>query len=775
MKQTKVSVFAGVLGNIKSFDLTIEEVAQRLQSAYKEDIERIRLLPKSEYDNEKKKLHAILFGGLAVNRTDNDIQEPSGLMITDYDHLPAVEYQRIWDKLKADKHTVLLFRSPSGDGIKAVVSISKSNKDEYRKRFKAYASYINEPDYFDIKNSNISRLCFVSYDPDLYVNYDAEQYTDINNDEGYSFSERPAQLPLSDDGEVAKRLEKWLVNNFPYTRGNRNDSIFKFAASCCDYGVNQDYCVDYCKYYIVNDDFSENEIINTVKSAYRKGNFGSKYFEDDRKKHLIISAIRSKQSSEEIKQKYQINDEVLAEIMGNTTNDIFWNIDNKGKISIDSLKFKNFLEDSGFYKYFPEGALIPTFVKVKSNILSFSSSALIKEYVLDYLEQKEPQVFNYCSKNSSMFTDQFLTLLKSIDVKILQDTKDCAYIPFLNGVLKVNKESARLISYIDIDGFIWERQIIQRNYQHSDAIDCDFSDLCLKVCNNDQDRFQALCTSLGYLIHGYKDKTHQKAIIFNDQEIDDNPNGGSGKSIMINALRQFKAVVVIDGKKYDNKGDFVYQRVSIDSQVLAFDDVRRNFNFEDLFPLITEGVTVNRKNKDEIFIPFERSPKILITTNYVIKGHGHSHERRRHEIEFYQYFNAKRTPVQEYKRLLFDEWNEQDWIVFDNFMVWCLQTYMEFGLVKAQLENAERKRLIQETCQEFIDFIEDYDFNYSFPIYLKEIKNNFINNNKEYSNLTNKRWSMWINMFITHSNDSYTLGKDRNGAHITKHRGSDAN
>ena len=30
--------------------------------------------------------------------------------------------------------------------------------------------------------------------------------------------------------------------------------------------------------------------------------------------------------------------------------------------------------------------------------------------------------------------------------------------------------------------------------------------------------------------------------------------------------------------------------------------------------------------KDEIFIPFERSPKIIITTNYVINGVGSSHE-----------------------------------------------------------------------------------------------------------------------------------------------------
>jgi hypothetical protein len=766
MKNTKVSIFAGVLGNVKAFDLTIEEIAERLKFSYKNDIERLRQLPKNEYDIEKKKLHAILFGGLAVNRTDNDINEPSGLMVTDYDHLPMEQYQRIWDKLKNDKHTVLMFRSPSGDGIKAVVSIPKSSKDDYRKRFKAYEEYIKEPEYFDEKNSNISRLCFVSYDPDLYFNEAAEQFNNINELEPFKRSERAPILPVTDEEKLTDIAFKWLDKKHGYSKGNRNNSIYQFAGACCRFGVSEGYCEYFAINHIINDDFDHSEAKAAIKSAYRTNIFNDEYFEDSQKIKNIQYAIQSKQPNEIIKERYNVSEEVLAEILGNTTNDIFWAIDNKQKISIDSLKFKNFLEDSGFYKYFPEGALIPTFVKVKSNILSFSSAALIKEYVLDYLERKEPAVFNYCTKNSSLFTDQFLTLLKSIDVKILQDSKTEAYIPFLNGVLHVTKDKTQLINYIDINGFIWERQIIQRNWKEVDDIDNDFSSLAMRVSNNNADRMDALCSALGYLIHGYKDKTHQKAIIFNDQEIDENPNGGSGKSIMINALKAFKNVVVIDGKKYDNKGDFVYQRVSIDSQILAFDDVRRNFNFEDLFPLITEGVTVNRKNKDEIFIPFERSPKILITTNYVIKGHGHSHERRRHEIEFYQYFNANHTPVKEYGRLLFDDWSAEDWAKFDNFMIFNLQHYLTKGLLSAPLENAERKRYIQETCIEFVDFIEDYDFVYNSPYYIKELFNIFIGINKEYNKLTNKRWAMWINIFLKYDKRDFITSKDRAGVWI---------
>jgi hypothetical protein len=150
----------------------------------------------------------------------------------------------------------------------------------------------------------------------------------------------------------------------------------------------------------------------------------------------------------------------------------------------------------------------------------------------------------------------------------------------------------------------------------------------------------------------------------------------------------------------------------------------------------------------------------------VIKGHGHSHERRRHEIEFYQYFNANHTPVKEYGRLLFDDWSAEDWAKFDNFMIFNLQHYLTKGLLSAPLENAERKRYIQETCIEFVDFIEDYDFVYNSPYYIKELFNIFIGINKEYNKLTNKRWAMWINIFLKYDKRDFITSKDRAGVWI---------
>ena len=101
---------------------------------------------------------------------------------------------------------------------------------------------------------------------------------------------------------------------------------------------------------------------------------------------------------------------------------------------------------------------------------------------------------------------------------------------FKNGVVKIGKKKVEFLSYIQVDGFVWQKHIIDRDYVHSDDVSNDFKDLVSKVSNEDETRLKSLENTIGYLMHSFKDKTDQKAIILNDQEINDDPNGGSGKS-----------------------------------------------------------------------------------------------------------------------------------------------------------------------------------------------------------------------------------------------------
>lgn len=205
-------------------------------------------------------------------------------------------------------------------------------------------------------------------------------------------------------------------------------------------------------------------------------------------------------------------------------------------------------------------------------------------------------------------------------------------------------------------------------------------------------------------MHGYKNLSYCPAVILNDEVISDNPEGGTGKGLFMNAINQMKKLVVIDGKQFAFEKSFPYQLVSADTQVLCFDDVKKHFDFERLFSVVTEGLTLEKKNKDAIKIPFSRSPKIAITTNYAIKGSGNSFARRKWELELHQHYNKNFTPIDEFKKHFFADWDDNEWCQFDNYMTYCLQLFLNDGLVKSKFVNLKTRQLSSDTSHDFIEW-----------------------------------------------------------------------
>jgi hypothetical protein len=772
------SVFKELL-NAKDtpFDQSLLDIYKRIKEGNKVLINKIELIRKSNdkevKDSIKKQLYCICFNGTFSQRSKNGLVEHSGLCVLDFDDFENEEQlQTMLKKIKETPFIVMAFRSPSGDGIKAVARIPKSTAEEHERRFESLENYFSTP-YFDKKNRDVSRVCFESYDPEIYLNQFCEEFSEIEKEKGYTYTERVPVCILQDE---QKKIDiilgfKWDKS---FVEGQRNAYIFDIAGAFCEYGISQFTAENYILNNIVKDSFSEKETLTAIRSAYKKRAFDSKYFEDYHTVKIVERKIAQGVSQAEIIKSHNVDPVVIAEIIekNNANCDIFWEVQKTKqgeKISIEPYKYASFLVKNGFMKYYPETAKIPNFVRVKENKVNISSADVIKDFVMGYLNSTgNINIWNYCAKNPIMFNANYLNMIDSIYLKTLQDKIHESFIPYQNGVVLVTKNKVELLSYIDIDGYIWEEQIIKRDFVKITDYKNDFQDFVSKICNNDPERIIGLETTIGYLLHSYKDKTDQKAVIFNDQEIDDNPNGGSGKSLMLNAISYIRKMVKIDGKSFDpKKSDFVYQRVKLDTQILAFDDVKKYFNFIQLFSIVTEGIPVNRKNQDEIYIPFERSPKIAITTNYVINGDGGSHDRRRHEIEVFQYFNSKRTPIKEYGRLLFDSWNALDWQKFDNYMIYCLQLFLNKGLVKNKIINAEKKRLIQTTNTEFYSFaVEDDYLPSNVRIYNTEIIMKFANEYKQYRDVNTKTFLKWVSEYATFKGFDFIKNRDTSGRYF---------
>jgi hypothetical protein len=223
-----------------------------------------------------------------------------------------------------------------------------------------------------------------------------------------------------------------------------------------------------------------------------------------------------------------------------------------------------------------------------------------------------------------------------------------------------------------------------------------------------------------------------------------------------------KKVASIDGKTFEFNKSFPYQTVSTDTQVLVFDDVKKNFNFESLFSLITEGITLEYKGQDAIKLPVNKSPKILITTNYTIGGVGGSFERRKFEVEMSDYFSFKHTPLDEFGHMLFDEWDKEEWARFDNYMINCCQYYLENGLVKHNFNNLDIRKFIKETSYEFYEWCNDGNLPFNVRLYKDDLHDLFVKDYTDFHKLSKKRYTSWLSTYSIFYKHKVIEGKTNN-------------
>lgn len=759
----KFSVFKDLLKTKDTpYLVDLTKIVNRIKQGKSiEIIKRVReTSTKKEADVIKQELPCILFAGEFAQRNGNGLIKASGLMCLDFDKYENDEVMlQHRTMLERNPHFVLIFTSPSGKGLKGVIRVSQHiTKETFPKIFKAFKKEFDY-DYWDGSSCNIDRVCYESYDPDIYVNEDATIYDPILIDTGYSNHEKSPLIPVTDEDKI---IEK--IMNFGWKRdfveGERNAFIFDIAGMFCEYGVSQYTAEGYILNNVIIGDFSENEAKTTIKSAYKKRQFGSKYFEDYQKIERVKSDL--KKGKDAVIKKHGITEDTFDELKEVLEHEDFWfsTVDKNGKekITIDALKYKLFLERNGFKKHYPNDSQKPTWVFIQSNKVKITSVEIIKDFVLDYLmNRKEFEVWNYCAKYQNLFTEGFLLMLESIELKMLNDTRTTSYIAFNNGVLEITKNEIKLIDYIDVGFYIWENHIINRDFVVMDEFENDYKTFINNISNNEP---LATECAIGYLISTYKNRSNNKAIILNDEVISENPEGGTGKGVFVQGITQIRKTSIIDGKLFDGKKSFPYQTVSLDTKILVFDDVVKNFNFEEKFSLVTEGLTLERKNKDAVKLNVHESPKLIISTNYAIKGEGNSHDRRRYELEIAQFYGKDLTPEDEFGRQLFDDWTIDDFQKFDNYIVYCLQLFLKTGLVKQNAKNIKMRKFIAETSMEFYEWINDSE---NCPHNIRNDKKLFFEKFvEEYPDfkkwLTRKKFNIWVQKYCSFMKYEYLSG-----------------
>ena len=255
------------------------------QEKFKSQIDLMRTFhdtDKSKYDELKHKLPICLVTGRYSNFSISGLIESSNLVVIDFDKIPLNDMSSQWSIITKDPYTFAAFVSPSGKGYKVVVKV-ENNPDNmtHSEYLNALKAYYNSP-YWDNNCFGISRACFISSDPSIYVNWDSWIWTKkIPSSQATVPSYVPVKIyaPTSEYEKLINFLDGGF-DKFPMTPGNRHDSSFRRTRELAEWGIPRDTAFRYLSQFIAPD-FGENELLRQVRNAYgwveKRGTFGSKY------------------------------------------------------------------------------------------------------------------------------------------------------------------------------------------------------------------------------------------------------------------------------------------------------------------------------------------------------------------------------------------------------------------------------------------------------------------------------------------------------------------
>lgn len=262
-KNATLKTFEGILNDIQTgiYEKDISDIRNAIAANDKELADKLKV----------NTLPGFTPSGTFIDRRKKDsLKTYSNLLHLDIDKLAQDELFEVTRKLTSNSLVHAFFVSPSGNGIKVFVKTS-NNEDDHRKTYVELTQYFEEYLGVTIDPSckDISRLCFVSHDPDLYYNSNSE-----------IFDHRPTSFqngiqPIVQDCEwTLDECYDFTNNRSQYVDGNRNNYIFHFACNANRWGIELNETIQYC---CSNFDLDDLEISSTVKGAYsrNKGEFAN--------------------------------------------------------------------------------------------------------------------------------------------------------------------------------------------------------------------------------------------------------------------------------------------------------------------------------------------------------------------------------------------------------------------------------------------------------------------------------------------------------------------
>ena len=195
----------------------------------------------------------------------------NALMVLDIDKLEKEKLQQCKTKIRMDDFVFASFVSPSGNGLKIFVKVS-SDKDQHKETFLELQRYFEDLLSVEIDKSgkDITRLCFMSFDPELYLNENAEVFASgakqsVQTD-SQTVKKSDNRQPTTDNQEIIyEHSVRFTEKKIQFTEGNRNNFVFALANNLNRKGISESMALGYI---LADYGYDAKEVTTAVQSAY---------------------------------------------------------------------------------------------------------------------------------------------------------------------------------------------------------------------------------------------------------------------------------------------------------------------------------------------------------------------------------------------------------------------------------------------------------------------------------------------------------------------------
>ncbi len=253
-----------LIKNPKSRDLQIFKLGEILSSIKEGDwavpVNEVRIMKAKGAEDEANRIKSNLpCFTISAEYTDSrkveNLTRYLGYVHLDYDKLD--DPSKVKSKVELVPYTYSAFISPSGNGLKVIVPVD-SGEDDHLNAFNAVKEYYDSVVGVtsDPTVKDILRLCFVSYDPDLYLNTEANTFI----------------LPKDLGGDAIPDLG-WISSftnaKVRFEEGSRNQFVYQLACNANRYGIDKQDVMDYCS-SLIRPGFEWDEIESTVAGAFQR-------------------------------------------------------------------------------------------------------------------------------------------------------------------------------------------------------------------------------------------------------------------------------------------------------------------------------------------------------------------------------------------------------------------------------------------------------------------------------------------------------------------------